>query len=169
MEWENCHHNGRPKRKMAQGSKIMKNAGLGLVLSFWVILALIKALTVPSVLAYSVDNQVDNQGSQSTMNYATSSVESIHIETIAEKIERIAGAYNLDPKKLSAIIKCESHFDPNAHNRTSVENSWGLVQINLRAHDLTKQQAIDPEFAITFLAEHWTQRHLMWVVCSQGI
>jgi len=36
------------------------------------------------------------------------------------------------------------------------ENSWGLAQIFLDAHThITRDQALDPHFALTFIAERW--------------
>ena len=44
------------------------------------------------------------------------------------------------------------------------EQSFGLVQIHLPAHrTITKEQALDPEFAIDFLAKNLAQgRGTMW-------
>jgi len=54
---------------------------------------------------------------------------------------------------ISAVIKQESGFNPNASNVNSKETSYGLGQINLKAHpEITKEQATDPGFAINFVA-----------------
>jgi hypothetical protein len=83
-----------------------------------------------------------------------------------------------------AVIECESQFNPtiqshHVYTETNVppgydagdrEQSFGLVQIHLPAHpSISKAQALDPEFAIDFLAKNlhggrgamWTcYRHL---------
>jgi len=54
---------------------------------------------------------------------------------------------------ISAVIKQESGFNPDASNVNSKETSYGLGQINLKAHpEITKEQATDPGFAINFVA-----------------
>lgn len=73
--------------------------------------------------------------------------------------------YHVPQSKLDSVIKCESGYNPKAHNpNPPLENSWGLVQINLLAHhDISVKQATDPSFAIDYLAknlamntDHWT-------------
>ena len=52
---------------------------------------------------------------------------------------------------MASIIKCESSDNPNAVGDNGT--SFGLSQIHLTAHtDITKQEALDPEFAINYLA-----------------
>lgn len=50
------------------------------------------------------------------------------------------------------IIHCESSGNPNAIGDNG--QSYGLAQIHLPSWpDISKEQALDPEFAINFLAE----------------
>lgn len=78
----------------------------------------------------------------------------IKVQTIDELIIEYSKIYNVDSKVLHKVIKCESSYNPNAHNSIG-ENSWGLVQINLNAHrSITVEQATDPNFAINFLAKN---------------
>lgn len=69
-------------------------------------------------------------------------------------ITRKAFVYNVDRTILSQLIKCESNFDQYAINENKWERSLGLVQINTNVHDVTDEQAYDPEFAINFLAKN---------------
>lgn len=54
---------------------------------------------------------------------------------------------------IKTVIKCESGYKINAVG--DIGNSFGLVQIYLPAWKgkITKEQALDPEFAVDFLAE----------------
>lgn len=79
---------------------------------------------------------------------------------------------------MSAIIACESGWNPNiqSNHRYSASNvpkgykvgdreqSFGLVQIHAPAHPhITREQALDPEFAIEFLARNLKAgKHRMW-------
>ena len=75
--------------------------------------------------------------------------------TLNDKISSIAYKYNVPEKTMFKIISCESSFNPNNHTESSRENSWGLVQINLKAHpEITKEEAVDPDFALTYLAKN---------------
>lgn len=80
----------------------------------------------------------------------------------------IATQYGVKIATIKAIINCESSWDVEAHNVTSRENSYGLVQINRLAHpDITIAQAKDPEFAITYLAKNIQKDPSKWKVCSK--
>lgn len=79
---------------------------------------------------------------------------------------------------MSAIIACESGWNPNIQSKHVYteknvpkgyrvgdrEQSFGLVQIHAPAHpNITKEQALDPEFAIEFLAKNLKAgKHRMW-------
>lgn len=86
---------------------------------------------------------------------------------ITRIIERKAFSYGLNPILMAEIIQCESSFNPNAKNITSREFSVGLSQINLLVHDVTIEQASDPEFAVDFLAKNLKagKGDNMWVTC----
>lgn len=63
-------------------------------------------------------------------------------------------------------IKCESQYS-NVQSRIVYkgvrEDSWGLVQIHLPSHPMvTKQQALDPEFAVNFMAEKFSNGWTKW-------
>ena len=74
-------------------------------------------------------------------------------ETIPEKIERYSLKYNVNPITVNKVISCESNYNPN--NIGDNGTSFGLVQIHLPAHpNITKSQALDPDFAIDYLTKN---------------
>lgn len=84
-------------------------------------------------------------------------------------IEKYALKFDISPVLTARIIYCESGNNRYALNDTpGREFSVGLVQINLLAHtNITREQAEDPEFAISFLAEHIAsgKAERMWYNC----
>lgn len=83
---------------------------------------------------------------------------------ILQIIHLKAKEYGVSEEVMVKVIACESQFNPNAINDTSREYSVGLVQINLLAHkSISKEEAKDPYFAITFLAKNLSQnKGNMW-------
>lgn len=84
---------------------------------------------------------------------------------------------------MTAIIHCESQgsttiqsnhrystYVPKGYQVGDREQSFGLVQIHLPAHpNITKEQAINPEFAIEFLAKNLKAgRASMWT-CAKTL
>lgn len=73
--------------------------------------------------------------------------------TISEMITDASKKWGVSEKEMRRVINCESEFNPRAVGDGG--RSHGLVQIFLPAHPhITKAQAQDPEFAITFLAKN---------------
>jgi soluble lytic murein transglycosylase-like protein len=86
----------------------------------------------------------------------------------SELIEKYSLKWQVSPTLTASIISCESGNNPMAHALTEKEDSWGLVQINLKAHlHITKAQATNPEFAINFLTENIAKGNApqMWYTC----
>ena len=83
---------------------------------------------------------------------------------------KYAEKYQVSEILMRKITKCESRYNTLAHNLTAREDSWGLVQINLKAHtNISKEQATSPDFALDFLAKNikngsYTQK---WITCSK--
>lgn len=84
-------------------------------------------------------------------------------------INQKAEEYNVSADLMTKIISCESNFIENVQSRHlykdgTREQSYGLVQIHLPAHPyVTYEQAIDPEFAVDFLAKNLSQnKGSMW-------
>lgn len=66
----------------------------------------------------------------------------------------LAIAKGIDGDTIVAVIDCESSFNPNAIGDNGT--SFGLSQIHLPAHPhIKKSQALDPEFAITFMVSEF--------------
>lgn len=65
----------------------------------------------------------------------------------------------INPDTVAHTIYCESMFYniQSGHIRKdgTRENSWGIAQIFLDAHNVTKQQATDSIFAIDWMLENW--------------
>jgi len=74
-------------------------------------------------------------------------------DTLRTFIQTKAEETGVPASLISAVIKQESGFNTNASNINDKETSYGLGQINLKAHpEITKEQATNPEFAIDFVA-----------------
>lgn len=85
--------------------------------------------------------------------------------SIKGKISYYAKEYKVSSTTMDKIIQCESGYDPtiqshytysydrDGHKAGDREQSFGLVQIHLPAHPtVSKEQALDPDFALVFLA-----------------
>lgn len=72
--------------------------------------------------------------------------------TIDELIVQKASEYQVSEALMREIIHCESSGNPNAIGDNG--QSFGLVQIHLPSWpDISEEQALNPDFATTFLAE----------------
>lgn len=78
-------------------------------------------------------------------------------------VEHYSHVYGVSKVQMERIISCESGWNTNAHNPKG-EDSWGLVQINRKAHpDISIEQATNPYFSIPFLAENLSKgKSRMW-------
>lgn len=79
-----------------------------------------------------------------------------------EEIDRLIALYATSTKatQMKRTLYCESHYynvQSNVINRVgNREDSWGIAQINLYWNpSVTKEQALDPEFSIKWMADHW--------------
>lgn len=93
-------------------------------------------------------------------------------------VSRKAKEYGVSEAEMMRIIKCESSFIEDAQSLHKYkrdrpewgvkegdrELSYGLAQIHLPSHpNITYEQAIDPEFAIDFLAKSLSEgRGRLW-------
>lgn len=88
-------------------------------------------------------------------------------ERIDQEIEKKAAEYGTSAATLKRIVQCESGYDTDIQSNHILsygrEKSFGLVQIHLPSHPtVTYEQAIDPAFAIDFLAKHYSQGTVRW-------
>ena len=90
-------------------------------------------------------------------------------ERIDQEIENQAQKYGVSAEVMRRVIKCESTGSTTIqsyHRRPdgSREQSFGLSQIHLPDWpDVTREEAIDPQFAITFMAERFSEgREELW-------
>lgn len=90
-------------------------------------------------------------------------------ENLRQEVRAKAEEYGVSAYAMSAIINCESQGSttvqsnhrytvrnvPKGYQVGDREQSFGLVQIHLPAHPhITREQAVNPEFAIEFLAKN---------------
>ena len=86
---------------------------------------------------------------------------------IDREIEEQAAKYGTSAATLKRIVKCESGYVTDIQSNHVLkygrEQSFGLAQIHLPSHpDISYEQAIDPEFAIAYLAKHYAQGTDKW-------
>lgn len=81
----------------------------------------------------------------------------------------IAEEYDVSYDTMQKVVHCESRFIPDTQSfhyfdDGTRENSWGLSQIYLDVWtDITKEQANNPEFALRFMAEKFSEdKHHLW-------
>jgi len=94
----------------------------------------------------------------------------IDSEYIKGRITHYAEYYKVSEITMNLIVKCESQFNPKARNNNPpIEDSSGLVQINLLAHkDVSLEQAQDIEFSLDFLARNLKAgKGSMWYNCNK--
>lgn len=87
-------------------------------------------------------------------------------------VEYWADFYGVNADMMYQTIECESHFrDGQSHfvKNGRRERSFGIAQINLDAHsDITREQAEDPQFALSWMAREWRDgRAWQWSCFNQ--
>ena len=97
----------------------------------------------------------------------------VEAKTIDQLIDEKSAEYNVSASLMRKVIHCEStgsstiqslHRDPTGPNGR--EDSWGLAQIHLPDHPtVTQEQAVDKEFAVTFLAKNLSEGRGWWWTC----
>ncbi len=125
---------------------------------------LVKALWLQAQL----DNLAAQQAQASEIHEPLNSPE---LRELAVNIAQIHGIE--DVWRFLAVAQCESGFDTTIRSLNILpngkqENSWGLYQINLDVHDVTRAQAKDPYFAITWAADHWNDARNLWYTCYRA-
>jgi len=73
--------------------------------------------------------------------------------TLQDKVAYYAQKHSISQNTLLQVVMCESSGNPNAIGDNG--HSFGLVQIFLDYHPtITKENALDPDFALNFLADN---------------
>lgn len=92
----------------------------------------------------------------------------VKAKTLDDIVAEKSFKYSVSPKVVAKIINCESSNNPNAINITDREESYGLVQINLKVwKNITKEQATDPDFAVDYLAKNLSKGKASMWTCSK--
>ena len=87
---------------------------------------------------------------------------------IKTRLRAISEATGVSYDTMYAVIDCESGFNPNAVGDSG--HSFGLVQIYLDYHPtVTKSQALDPDFAIEFLADKLSKNQGYLWTCYRSL
>lgn len=80
------------------------------------------------------------------------------VENAPVIIEAYAVRYGIEAAPLVATLSCESHMRADAVGDKG--QSFGLAQIHLPAHkDITKEEALNPFFAIDWSAREFSLGH----------
>jgi hypothetical protein len=86
-------------------------------------------------------------------------------ETLPEMAARIALAHGIATSTLANLAASESNWNPNAVGDDDC--SYGLTQQNICATKVTKEEALDPETALTIAAEDIAaHRESRYTVCN---
>jgi len=172
---EKCYHTGRPKAPHKRTeSPIKRFNALGALLVVWAMATIVGLPFQPSTMIYTKAYAEVVPVVRESLITDHSGEATVMVETLSEKIERISDVYKVNPKEIAAIIQCESNGSTTVQSsftgRLGREKSFGLSQIHISVHDVTYVQAIDPDFAIDFLAKHWKVGHRrMWYHCSKKL
>lgn len=76
----------------------------------------------------------------------------------------IAHEYSLNTEAFTRVIGCESHWKADAIGDGGT--SYGIAQIHLPAHpDVSREQALDPKWAIRWMAQQWANNRAYWWSC----
>lgn len=68
----------------------------------------------------------------------------------------VAQGQHLNVAHFVDVVYCESRFDYQAIGDSGT--SYGIAQIHLPAHpDISKKQALDPYWSLTWMANEWSQ------------
>lgn len=110
--------------------------------------------SVIAVTGYAIPNTITVSLTDLKIYQLGDKVEQEYIDATIAKYATGTKAY-----KMKRTIYCESY---NTNVQSAIikdgkkEDSWGLAQINLHWNpSVTKEQALDPEFAIKWMSDNW--------------
>ena len=108
-------------------------------------------ITFTPVQTYAESALVPNQFYGMPIVQASVVLEKNETIDLRARAKEIADEYGVSFEIMDRIIEQESQWNPTAISETG---DYGLSQINLKYHpDITEAQALDPEFALRFLAQ----------------
>lgn len=90
-------------------------------------------------------------------------------QVVAQLVTKYATEYGVSAYRMQSTLACEDNtfeFDRQSeiYNSKGREESYGVAQINLPSHkDISYSQAIDPDFAVRYMAQQFSQgRQSQW-------
>jgi hypothetical protein len=95
-------------------------------------------------------------------------------QQVAELVKVYATKYGVSQDRMINTIKCESQYrnvQSGLYNSLGErEDSWGIVQIHLPSNTgITKAQALDPSFAVEFMAKRFSQGYANRWTCYRTL
>ncbi len=138
----------------------MLNTILGLGIGLSILTS--STTTYKSVYESNIPEPIDSSASTSL---ATTTLPT---RTVEDMISDYSMRYGVNKSVLDTVIKCESGGHANIVGDHG--DSIGLVQINLPAHpEITRTQALDPEFSVEYLAHQLSLGHgKLWTCWRQN-
>ncbi len=88
-------------------------------------------------------------------------------EKIKEEISITSNKYGVDPKIVDAVVFCESSYNPHALGDGG--KSRGLAQIHKDYHDISDEDAYNPQYAIDFLAKNIKEGNGHLWTCARNL
>ncbi|RJQ33857.1 hypothetical protein C4568_03590 [Candidatus Parcubacteria bacterium] len=119
----------------------------------------------PPILAVSGEPQFTEAPTHAPVSPKTGPGEDLLASGYLEALARDTARRNgLNEELFIKTLECESAGWQNIQSQipgngpNNREDSWGVSQIHLPSHpEITREQALDPEFAIAWMAEEWVK------------
>ena len=91
-------------------------------------------------------------------------------EMVKELAIEQAEKYGLHKKRFLSVLECENNFEAKGQSghyyKGKREESYGSAQINLPSHPgITRAMAENPEFAISWMAQKWSDGYATFWSC----
>lgn len=165
----NLKRSTKPTKKK---SRVLKGYAVGIVSAATMFFACNALAQIDTSVTYTASS------TPQTIKTIPQKHEILKPETIKEKILRYSLKYDVSPVELENIVKCETGATDVNKASTTIQSryligtprrelSFGVSQIHVSAHGITKEQAYDVDYSLDFLAKHWSLGHKdMWYNCS---
>lgn len=90
------------------------------------------------------------------------------LKALALEVTKEQGLSTHETVQLLNTVQCESEWNPDAVGDGG--HAFGLAQINTIYHpDISPEQAHDPHFALTFIAENFAKGNHRWWTCWRNL